>query len=372
MEVNKTFIGEIKSLKIETILWMAVPKWEVCRLMNKEDKPKRPTLVSVAKHAGLDPSTVSRVLNGDPTQRASGQTRDRIIESAKTLGYRPNILARNLRLSRSKSICIVLPQLDNPALSNMMEGAFAACEERDYFPYLVVTPKTSTTSEILKKLEKLEHVDGVLAASFDDSAAIGLAVETLPIHTVIMNKKIAGKVNCVWIDSLNAAETVCYHLLAEGHRKIGFIGGLSGGFNAEQRLEGYLSALRSFDVEIDFDLIKEVGYTFSSGYEASKVLLKNIPDLTAIFCTTLASAEGAWHGVRKYGTADQTKTVIGALHGGVMAECLGLTVVEMPTYDLGYQGATGLIDLIEGRTISIRKSLSPLELRVFRDLQDLT
>lgn len=166
------------------------------------------------------------------------------------------------------------PQFCNPALSSMMEGAFAACEERDYFPYLVVTPKTSTTSEILKKLEQLEHVDGVLAASFDDSAAIGAAVETLPIHTVIMNKKIAGKVNCVWIDSLNAAETVCHHLLVEGHRKIGFIGGLSGGFNAAQRLEGYLSALRSFDVVIDSDLIKEVGYTFLSGYEASKVLLK--------------------------------------------------------------------------------------------------
>ena len=335
--------------------------------MTKNGQEKRATLTSVAKHAGLDPSTVSRVLTGDTNQRISDETRARILNSAEILNYRPNTLARKLRTSRSKSICIVLPRFDQTVFTKMMEGVFAVCTERDYFPYIVVTPKESSTSEILKKLEQLEHVDGILAVSFDDSAAVGMAVESLPMPTVVMNKKIDGAVNCVWMDSLNATESICHHLLAAGHQKIGFIGGKPGGFNAQQRLEGYLSALKSYDVAIDDNLIMEVGYTFSLGHEAAKLLLEKQPDLTAIFCATLATAEGAWHSIRKYRKDGADKIKIACIHGGIMAESLGLTVVEMPTYELGYQGASGLIDLIEGKTNTVRKSLSPLELQVYEE-----
>ena len=84
--------------------------------------------------------------------------------------------------------CIVLPRFDQTVFTKMMEGVFAACTERDYFPYIVVKPKESSTSEIMKKLEQLEHVDGILAVSFDDSSAVGMAVESLPMPIVVMKK----------------------------------------------------------------------------------------------------------------------------------------------------------------------------------------
>lgn len=329
--------------------------------MAKSGHRKRPTLASVAEHSGVDISTVSRVINGDPQQRVSAETRDRILRSVKELDYRPNMLARGLRAQRSSSICIVLPQLDNPAFSDMVDGAVAACSERDYFPYIVLTPPDHDTSAVLRKLQQLAHVDGVLAASFDENAVVARAVETLPMPTVLLNKKIDGPANCVWMDSETAAEAVGHHLLAAGHRRIGFIGGTKGGFNGRQRLQGFLSALKSYGVARDDRLIREIGYNYTSGLAAAQEILRENGDVTALFAATFATAAGAMNAVRMLPAERQGQVAVAGIHGGVLAECLGLSAVEMPTFQLGYQGAAGLIDLILGQTNSVRRSLSPLE-----------
>ena len=152
--------------------------------MTKNGQEKRATLTSVAKHAGLDPSTVSRVLTGDTNQRISDETKARILNSAEILNYRPNTLARKLRTSRSKSICIVLPRFDQTVFTKMMEGVFAACTVRDYFPYIVVTPKESSTSEILKKLEQLECTNCVAQSKHVSKldAVFGPAFPLMMLH----------------------------------------------------------------------------------------------------------------------------------------------------------------------------------------------
>lgn len=332
--------------------------------MSKTGKSNKTTLASIGRHTGLDVSTVSRVLNGDPQQRVNPETRDRILSSAKELNYLPNMLARGLRGQRTSSICIVLPQLDNPAFSDMVDGAVAVCAERDYFPYIVLTPPDYDTTMVLRKLQQLNHVDGVLAATFDENEIVARAVETLPMPTVLLNKKVDGPANCVWMDSETAAEAVTHHLLKAGHRKIGFIGGAPGGFNARQRLNGYLAALASYGVTRDDPLIREVGYDFYLGRDAAEEMLADVPDMTAIFAATFVTAAGAMNAVRGLPQPRQASVAVAGIHGGVLAECLGLTAVDMPTFQLGYQGASGLIDLILGNSNSIRRSLSPLDLVV--------
>ena len=332
--------------------------------MSKTEKPNKPTLVSIARQTGLDVSTVSRVLNGDPQQRVNPETRDRILRSAKEMNYLPNMLARGLRGQRTSSICIVLPQLDNPAFSDMVDGAVAACSERNYFPYIVLTPPDHDTTMVLNKLQQLNHVDGILAATFDENEIVARAVATLPIPTVLLNKKVDGPANCVWMDSETAAEAVTHHFLTAGHRKIGFIGGAPGGFNAEQRLKGYLAALADYGVTRDGALIREVGYDFHIGRGAAEDMLAEVSDMTAIFGATFVTAAGAMNAVRALPQPRRNTVAVAGIHGGVLAECLSLTSVDMPTFQLGYQGAAGLIDLIMGKSNSIRRSLSPLDLVV--------
>lgn len=332
--------------------------------MTTQGTPKRATLTSVARHTGFDVSTVSRVLNGDPQQRVSAETRDRILRSAEELNYRPNLLAKGLRGQRTSSICIVLPQLDNPAFSDMVDGAVAACAERDYFPYIVLTPPDHSTATVLQKLQQLNHVDGVLAATFDENEVVARAVDDLPMPTVLLNKKVGGRANCVWMDSETAAEAVAHHLLAGGHRRIGFIGGAPGGFNAQQRMKGFAEALKSYEVPYDPALVREVGYSFQSGRDAALDILRTNVDVTAIFGATFATAAGAMNAIQTLPEARRKSIAVAGIHGGVLAECLALTAVDMPTFQLGYQGASGLIDLILGNTNSVRRSLSPLELVV--------
>ena len=85
-----------------------------------------PDLRDVAKQAGVDPSTVSRVLRGDPRQTVRPETRDRIFEAARTLRYRPNALARGLRTRRTDTIGLIIPSLDNVGFSEVIHGIQAA------------------------------------------------------------------------------------------------------------------------------------------------------------------------------------------------------------------------------------------------------
>jgi len=333
-------------------------------MKKKTGKPNAPTLVSIARQTGLDVSTVSRVLNGDPNQRVNPETRERILRAAKEQNYLPNMLARGLRGQHTSSICIVLPQINNPAFSDMVDGALAACSERNYFPYIVLTPPDHDTAMVLNKLKQLNHVDGILAATFDENEIVARAVDTLSIPTVLLNKKVDGRANCVWMDSESAAAEVTHHLLTAGHRRIGFIGGAPGGHNAQQRLNGYRSALADYGLTADDALIREVGYDFHVGREAANDMLAKVPEMTAIFGATFLTAAGAMNAVRALPQPRQNPVAIAGIHGGVLAECLSLTAVEMPTFQLGYQGAAGLIDLIVGTSNCIRRSLSPLDLVV--------
>ena len=90
---------------------------------NKVKPSPRATLKNIALKAKVDPSTVSRVLSQNPNQRVSSKTKNKILEVAKGLDYQPNISARSLRVSKTFSIGIVVPQLDNPVFAEIIKGA---------------------------------------------------------------------------------------------------------------------------------------------------------------------------------------------------------------------------------------------------------
>ena len=140
----------------------------------------RTKLADVARLAGVDVSTASRVLRGEATQRIREETRERVLQSARTLNYAPNQLARGLRMARSATFGIVVPQLDNPVFASAIFGAEKATLRHGY-SLLIAHRSSDATDFVYQRMSHGNRVDGLLVASLDDDKLLlGLRPEHIP------------------------------------------------------------------------------------------------------------------------------------------------------------------------------------------------
>lgn len=294
-------------------------------------------------------------------------TRARVADAARALGYRPNLMARALRTARSHSLGIVVPQLDNPVFAQMIMGAEAAARERGYALLIVHVGEKESGIHAIERLTRMNRVDGVLVSSLDDEAALGPALKRAGIPSVVLNRRAAGVANCVLLDTRKAAVLAVRHLVQLGHRRIAHLAGLPGGAGAQDRLAGYRDVLAASGIRFDARMVHVGGYSAEGGERAMRDVLRRVnPPPTAVFAATLMSAAGAMKALRGSGLSVPRDVSVIALHDGVLAEMLEppLTTVRLPTQDMGYEAARGLVDLIEGRIARVSRVLPPQELAV--------
>lgn len=322
----------------------------------------RATIADVAAAAGVDPSTVSRVLSGDPAQRVREETRLRICEAAQRLNYQPNVIARSLRAARTYSLGIAVPQLDNPVFAMAIQGAERAARERGYSLLISHIEPGTSDSAAYQRLSELNRVDGLLVATLETDRDLVGALERTGIPFVLLNRRIPSVANCIVLDSRAAAHLAVDHLVSLGHRHIAHIAGRLDGFNGAERFAGYKEALHRHKLAFDPALVVAAGYTAAGGAAAMRELLAR-PGArpTAIFAATLVSAAGALSVLHATGLDVPRQMSVIALHDSMIAEMLfpPLTTVRLPVEDMGYRGAIGLIDLIEGRRDKVGCTLPP-------------
>lgn len=329
--------------------------------MADQRRSRRPNLRDVAARAGVDVSTVSRVLSGDRSQRASAATRDKIVQAAEALDYRPNALARALRTARTSTIGIVVPQLDNPVFSSAILGAEEAASARGYS--LLIThrdPKNPAEGEF-QRLAATHRVDGLLVSSLDEDRNLIASLEATGIPFVLMNRRL-GSAAAVALDSEEAARMGTDHLLALGHRRIAHLAGRLEGFNGRARLKGYEAALAARGIAPDPTLVEAAGYTAEGGAEATRRLLaRSGPRPTAILAATLVSATGALATLHAAGIAVPAAMSVVAIHDNPLAAMVypALTTVRTPIEEMGRKAAEMLIALLDGRAPPSQTLLPP-------------
>src|ERR1700747_1622332 len=132
-------------------------------LLRSHDEAQRTAVLKdVALHAGVDASTVSRVLRGDPRKPAKPETRDRILQVARDLGYRPNGVARSLRTRKTEAIGLVIPDASNPGFAEIFKGVQAATAEAGWHVIVVEGRPPSRPDLRWDRLVFEGRVDGVL------------------------------------------------------------------------------------------------------------------------------------------------------------------------------------------------------------------
>ena len=158
------------------------------------------TLKDVARLAEVDPSTVSRVLRGDPTQAVRPETRDRILAASQHLRYRPNALARGLRTRRTDTLGLIIPSLENVGFSEVTHGIQAAAAAAGRL-VLVVEAEALERAGLEGDVEELYarlitdgRVDGLIVAfaTLDDHLVTQLAERGIPL--VLVNQ--IGRASC--------------------------------------------------------------------------------------------------------------------------------------------------------------------------------
>jgi len=318
----------------------------------------RSKLADVARLAGVDVSTASRVLRGEAAQRIRAETRERILESARQLDYSPNMLAQSLRSSRSLSLGLIVPQLDNPVFSSAIRGAERSASRRGY-SLLIAHRESGSTDAIYHRLSHGNRADGLLVASLDDDGLLREELDAASVPFVLLNRQLPGSSYSVVLDSRAAATIAVDHLAELGHIRIAHLAGRPGGFNAGERLAGYRDGLARHGIAFDPALVAVAGYTAEGGAQAMTSLLAQKP--TAVLGATLVTAAGAMAVLHDAGLQIPRDVSVIGLHDAPVATMLypQLTSVRMPTEAMGEIACDLLIDLVTGKVPEPVKPLAP-------------
>ena len=247
------------------------------------------TIIHVARRAGVSAKTVSRVFNEERYVRA--ELRDRVLQAARELNYRPHITARSLRGRRAYVVCLLLTVV-SPYAVQAQRGALKACQDAGY--HLMVEPMDPGAADALEALVRALSADGMLLIPplCDDLALL----DVLEAHNVpyvrISPARSPRRGLTVAVDDEGAARTITDHLLDLGHRRIGFIGGLPDHSAARQRLKGFRKAFAARALEIPDNLVVPGRFDFLSGREGAARLLASDPTPTAIVASNDLDAAG--------------------------------------------------------------------------------
>jgi len=241
------------------------------------------TIQDIAQHLNLAISTVSKALNDYPD--VSQQTKDRVTEVARDLGYYPSAPARNLRRRRTDKIGFLFSfpiTVISEYVSKLITGAIIAAEKEGY--NLILYPLLENQLENLTRICRAREIDGLLVLNrtgIDQTLAV-LEQEAIPF-VLVDRRAEQPAISFVSSDHFNGALLIMHHLVGLGHSRIGYTSRPLLGITNRDRLAGYKQALEEAGLPFDEKLVVPTETDLRSGYEAMNKLL-DLPDSpTAVF-----------------------------------------------------------------------------------------
>ena len=318
-------------------------------------KTQRVTIKDIAKAASVDPSTVTRALQG--SRRVKPTTRDKITELANKMGYVPNMAARTLVNRSSGLIGVVIPDMTNPFFADLGRGIEDEAAKHDLRILINDTRGIEEAERQAVQLFLELKVDGLLVPMarcpqnyYDD---LNAAVPVVHVN----RDDAAHHVDC---DRIGGSISVMNHLLELGHRKIGFVRG-SAPPGTEPKMSAYRQALTDASIEYDPQHI----FTFDGTLDSSRRIAERLLELeekpTAVFAWNDVNAIALIHALRERGVrVPRDISIVGhddiQLAGHIDPP---LTTVAWPMYELGQQSVRYLYSLGQSESPSRPPVLTP-------------
>ena len=308
---------------------------------------KPASLKKLAQYLGLNPATVSVVLNDVPGRNIPQATRDRIKAAAKELNYQPSLLARSLRNRRTFTIGILVPELGDGYHTQVLSGIGDHLIEAGYFYF---TAHHRHRTDLIEEYSQMLINRGAEAIICIDTALEH--AYPIPVVAVAGHKHISGITN-VLLDHRFAAELTLSHLYSLGHRNIAFMRGQPFSSDSSERWNHLLQVARDLHLQIDPKLVLQLDRDSTSpelGYPALQRLLSVGKRFTAVVCFNDLSAIGAIRALQDFGmNVPEDVSVIG--FDDIRAAAFHtprLTTIRQPMVNMGRIAAQCALNRLTG------------------------
>lgn len=253
------------------------------------------TINDVAKHAGVSPVTVSRVVNN--SDYVSQSTREKVEKAIEELGYIPSFMARGLRLNKTFTLALILPDITNVFWTTVARGVEDEAMLNNYSILVYNVDEDEVKQKRAVDVVLSQQVDGIMIAPHDGSVANLEKIINNNIPMVILDRRLDEeipdrKIDYVRGDSVSGAKALTEHLIRLGHQKIAMVSGNLHTSTAQDRVEGYRLALQEAGLPYDESIIRFGEYKVEAGEEMTRDLLESGAKFTSIFAANNAIGVG--------------------------------------------------------------------------------
>jgi LacI family transcriptional regulator len=323
------------------------------------------TLRDVADRAAVSSATVSRVLSDKPGFHVRPATRKRIIKAAKELNYRPNAAAKSLRIKKTSSVALFIPDMDNPVYTEIIRGAEKAANDVGYYILISHLDERSIREKAYLTWLREHRVDGLLMGTGHlEDTAIDELIETGSPFVLFFGRSSATN-NHVTLNDAAGMKLAIDHLVQQGHQQIAYLSGPLIYETSMRRLQGYRLGLHAHNLPFEPELMVEGDWScWSDGARAMRGLLAKKRKFTAVLGATLTISIGALVELRRTGLRVPADVSIIGFHDSHLAEITHppLTVVKMPLFDMGYKAMETLYLILNNQPHSVPIVLPEIKL----------
>lgn len=322
----------------------------------------RPTIIDVAKRAGVSKSLVSLVMRGSPN--VSDEKRQRVLGVAADLGYRPNAVARSLVRQRTNLLGVLLSDLHNPFFAEVIDGIQAEAAERGYRTIIGTGDRVELSeSRALDTMLELRTEGLILASPILPMRRIAEASREVPTVLVARGSR-SSSVDSVANDDTAGAALAVEHLASLGHRRIAHIDG-GDGAGARERRRGYERAMDRHGLAGEARVVAG-SYTEEGGWQGVRALLSRGRAPTAVFAANDLAAIGTLSALAEQGIrVPEDVSVVGYDNTALAAvHHIHLTTVDQPRPEMGRTAVSLILERLDGKRAAARHVLMPPSLVV--------
>lgn len=314
----------------------------------------------VAEKTGYSITTISRAINDHPY--VSDKTKKKIFDAMKELDYYPNNVAQQLRGKGTKLIGVIISFVINPFFTYLVDAIEKAAYQVGYQIVILQTLEEPEREKKFIEMLKKRQLDGLIMTSLDDDSPEVLKL--IEAGKIVVCNRYLGEQNIplIHVDEKKATYEATYYLLSKGHRKIGYVTGNRGSMlPVDPRFEGYVQALKEFDIEPNSNYIFPRRLTISDGKSTLTDVLalgEERPDALLVISDEVASGILSQCHLLNI-KVPETLAIIG-FDDQPIAEVLypGLTTVRQPIKEMGEYVAALIIANIEHREHPERPELN--------------
>ncbi|MFT4414826.1 LacI family DNA-binding transcriptional regulator [Fredinandcohnia humi] len=306
------------------------------------------TIKDIARETGVSIATVSRVLSN--SGYASQEVKEKVLSVAKQLNYQPNAVARSLKIHRTNTIGVIIPDISNSYFMKISKGIEDSIRESGYNLLFVSSDENANKEKEMLQVLFEKRVDAVVLATADESGKMVKTIKSAGIPIILIDRKLKGTtldLDLVEEDNICAAYQLTNHLIQQGHTKIGVINGSFKVSTGIERFMGFQKAIKEYGIEENQDLCYNGNFTEEDGIEAVKHFLSLEEKPTAIVSFNNTMTFGAILQLKKSGLKIPEDVVIASYGEVEAAQFLtspGIISIHQLPYEMGIRTGQIILD----------------------------